>query len=260
VKQPASAPDRHTIGTVGTSAVNDNDFAELRERLGLSDVPEELLRLAFTHSSHARERGLDELATNQRLEFLGDAVLDLVFAAHLYATCPGMPEGDLTRLKAAVVRKSALASIARRLDLGRHILLGRGEEATGGRRKASLLADVVEALIGAIFLSNGYSASRDFVLTHFRTMLEDVEARDSLRDHKSLLQEVLQASAMPPPRYRVIRTEGPPHDRWFTVEACHDGTVIGTGDGSTKRAAEQEAAEEALSTIGEWLRPADGDA
>ena len=228
-------------------------FAELRERLDLHDVPDDLLELAFTHSSYAREQGLNELANNQRLEYLGDAVLDLVFAAHLYQTCPDMPEGDLTRLKAAVVRKSALASIARELELGQYILLGRGEESTGGRRKASLLADVVEALIGAVFLAGGFDRAREFVLAHFSSMLEDVEARDSLCDHKSALQEVLQARAMAPPRYRVVRTEGPPHDRWFAVEACLEGTVIGAGEGSTKRAAEQEAAEEALATIDEWL-------
>lgn len=229
-------------------------FAKLRENLGLLDVPDDLLELAFTHSSYARERGLNELASNQRLEYLGDAVLDLVFAAHLYQSYPTMPEGDLTRLKAAVVRKSALAAVARQLELGQYILLGRGEETTGGRRKASLLADVVEALIGAVFLAGGFDRAHEFVLLHFSSLLGDVEARDSLRDHKSALQEVLQARAMVPPRYRVVRTEGPPHDRWFTVEACLDGDVIGTGEGATKRAAEQEAAEEAMATIDEWLQ------
>jgi ribonuclease-3 len=237
----------------GTSIVNANRFSELRERLGLGCVPADLLELAFTHSSYAREQGLDEPADNQRLEFLGDAVLDLVFAAHLYETYPEMPEGDLTRLKAAVVRKSALASVARELELGQYILLGRGEEATGGRRKASLLADVVEALIGAVFLAGNFEDAREFVLEHFSSLLEDVESRDSLRDHKSALQEILQARSMSPPSYRVVRTEGPPHDRWFTVEACLNGAVIGTGEGPAKRAAEQEAAEDALVTIDDWL-------
>ena len=233
--------------------MNPNRFDDLRNRLDLTDVPEDLLELAFTHRSYAREQGLEEPASNQRLEYLGDAVLDLVCAAHLYHTRPDMPEGDLTRLKAAVVRKSALASVARELKLGQYILLGRGEEATGGRRKASLLADVVEALIGAVFLSSGFDGAREFVLEHFSSLLEDVESRESLRDHKSALQEILQARSMPPPRYRVVRTEGPPHDRWFTVEACLNGEVIGAGEGGAKRAAEQEAAEEALATIDEWL-------
>jgi ribonuclease III len=230
-----------------------NRFEDLRDVLGLEDVSEDLLELAFTHSSYAREHGLDELANNQRLEYLGDAVLDLVCAEHLYRTRPDLPEGDLTRLKAALVRKSALASIARDLELGRYILLGRGEETSGGRGKASLLADVVEAVIGAVFLSNGFDGAREFVLEHFHSLLEEVESRESLRDHKSTLQEILQARSLSPPRYRVVRTEGPPHDRWFTVEACFDEHVIGTGEGGAKRAAEQEAAEEALATIDEWL-------
>jgi len=233
--------------------VDSHRFDELRKRLDLGSVSDDLLELAFTHSSYSREHELDELANNQRLEYLGDAVLDLVCAAYLYRTYPDMPEGDLTRLKAAIVRKSALASVARSIDLGQYILLGRGEETTGGRRKASLLADVVEALIGAIFLSTGLDGSREFILEHFRSLLEEVESRETLRDHKSALQEILQARSMPPPRYRVIRTEGPPHDRWFTVEAYLNGDVIGTGEGGAKRAAEQQAAEEALETIDDWL-------
>ncbi len=229
-------------------------FAELRESLGLHDVPDDLLHLAFTHRSYAREQGLSDADSNQRLEYLGDAVLDLILAAHLYDSFPGKPEGDLTRLKAAVVRKSALASIAKQLSLGRYILLGRGEESTGGRRKASLLADAVEALVGALFLAGGFERAQEFVLEHFSELLEDVEARDSLRDHKSALQEILQARALAPPRYRVIRTDGPPHDRWFVVEAVFEGNVIGTGEGSTKRAAEQVAAEQALASLEAWLK------
>ncbi len=238
----------------GTNRVTEKRFAELRESLGLHDVPDQLLHLAFTHRSYAREQGLTDLESNQRLEYLGDAVLDLILAAHLYDAFPDLLEGDLTRLKAAVVRKSALASIAKQLSLGRYILLGRGEETTGGRRKASLLADAVEALIGALFLSGGFDRARGFVLEYFSALLEDVEARDSLRDHKSALQEIVQARAMAPPRYRVVRTEGPPHDRWFVVEAVFDGNVIGAGEGSTKRAAEQEAAEQALASLDGWLK------
>ncbi len=224
-------------------------FGHLRKTLDLEFVSTELLELAFRHSSWVRECGLDELASNQRLEYLGDAVLDLVFADHLYNAHPELPEGDLTRLKAALVRGSALASVARRLELGDYLLLGRGEESTGGRDKASLLADTLEALIGAIFLAGGYEAARAFILRHFDTLLEDVQKRASLRDHKSALQEVLQARGESPPTYRVRRTDGPPHDRWFTVEAVCGGEVVGIGEGSSKRAAEQEAAREALGSI-----------
>ncbi|MGC9318276.1 MAG: ribonuclease III [Armatimonadota bacterium] len=227
-------------------------FADLKQRLGLDYVPDELLEMAFRHSSYVREQGLDELASNQRLEYLGDAVLDLVFASYLYSMHPELPEGDLTRMKAALVRRSALATVARELGLGEYLLLGRGEEITGGRNKASLLSDLVEALIGAIFLSGGFVAARDFVLEHFDTLLEDVHRRESLRDHKSALQEVLQACGQTPPSYRVVRTEGPPHDRWFMVEAIHNGDVIGVGEGRSKRAAEQEAAREALDSTEQW--------
>jgi ribonuclease-3 len=228
-------------------------FEQLRDRLNLEDIPEDLLRLAFTHTSYAREQGKDELHSNQRLEHLGDAVLDLVVASYLYQACPDLPEGDLTRLKAALVRKSALASVAREHHLGDYLLLGQGEEITGGRNKASLLADAVEALVGVVFLAGDFEAARQFVLEHFSDLLDEVRNCDSLRDHKSALQEILQARGMSPPTYRVVHTEGPPHDRWFTVEAIIDDDVIGTGEGGAKRDAEQEAAEEAIETLDEWL-------
>ena len=249
---PAAAP-RSRQGPDRRREVPDNRLAELRERLGLQSVPDELLELAFRHTSYTWENGLDELASNQRLEYLGDAVLDLVFAAYLYATHPDLPEGDLTRLKAALVRESALASIARDLGLGDYLLLGRGEETSGGRDKASLLADLVEALVGAIFLSGGYEDAHSFVLGHFESLLEDVTNRDTLSDHKSVLQEMLQTRGEMPPTYVVVRTEGPPHDRRFTVEAGFRGPVIGRGHGGSKRAAEQEAAAEALDGADEWL-------
>ncbi len=226
---------------------------ELKERLDLGKVPDELMELAFRHSSYVREHGLDELASNQRLEYLGDAVLDLVFAAHLYERYPDLTEGGLTRIKAALVRQSALASVARELGLGDYLLLGHGEETSGGRRKSSLLADLLEALVGAIFLSGGYEAARDFVLRHFEGLLQEVVNRASLRDDKSALQELLQARGEPPPTYVVIETTGPPHKRWFTVEVTFDGQVIGRGEGGSKRAAEQAAAADALENAGEWL-------
>lgn len=233
--------------------VSDAALRDLARRLNVSFVPEELLRLAFQHTSYVQEHGLDEVASNQRLEFLGDAVLDLVLAAHLYETYPEMPEGDLTRRKAALARQSALASVARDLDLGRYLLLGRGEEASGGRRKASLLADAVEALIGAVFLAGGYEAARDFVLRIFARLLDDVMQRETPTDHKSALQELLQSRGQSPPTYVVVSTEGPPHDRRFTVQAIYRGSVIGVGQGSSKRSAEQRAAAEALDHADEWL-------
>lgn len=228
-------------------------FALLRERLALPEVSDELLEQALRHSSYVREQVLDEHASNQRLEFLGDAVLDLIFADRLYCTHPDLTEGELTRLKAELVRKRALASIARSVGLGEFLLLGRGEESTGGRAKSSLLADAVEAVIGAVFIENGWDATREMVLANFRPLLAEAEARDTLRDSKSRLQELLQSSGAPPPRYRVARTDGPPHERRFHVEAIFQNNVIGVGDGPSKRDAEQGAAAEALENVDEWL-------
>lgn len=226
---------------------------QLRKAFGLAGIPEELLGQALRHGSYVRERGLNELESNQRLEFLGDAVLDVVFADLLYRTHPELPEGDLTRLKAALVRKSALARVANDMGLGEVLLLGRGEEATGGREKASLLADALEALIGAVFIAGGWEAARDFVTEHFSSVLAEAEDSDSLRDDKSSLQELLQGQGIEPPTYRVVRTDGPPHSRRFSVEAILNGSVIGTGEGRSKQAAEQAAAAMALEAVDEWL-------
>jgi len=228
-------------------------FTLLRERLALPEVSDELLEQALRHSSYVREQALDEHASNQRLEFLGDAVLDVIFADLLYHTHPDLTEGELTRLKAELVRKRALASIAKSVGLGEFLLLGRGEESTGGREKSSLLGDAVEALIGAVFLSGGWDAAREMVLTSFRPLLAKAESRDTLRDSKSRLQELLQSSGAPPPRYRVASADGPPHERRFRVEAIFQDQTIGVGDGPSKRDAEQGAAAEALENVDEWL-------
>jgi ribonuclease-3 len=234
--------------------VTDDQMAELARRLHVEFVPAELLRLAFRHTSYVQEHGLNEIESNQRLEYLGDAVLDLVLAAYLYEAYPDLPEGDLTRRKAALARQSALAAVARELDLGRYLLLGRGEEAGGGRRKASLLADALEALIGAVFLAGGYEAARDFVLRSFARLLDDVMHQNTHTDHKSALQELMQSQGQAPPEYVVVGTAGPPHARRFTVQAVSRGRVIGSGRGSSKRAAEQRAAAEALEHADEWLK------
>ena len=226
---------------------------QLRKAFGLAEIPEDLLGHALRHGSYVRERGLDELTSNQRLEFLGDAVLDAVFADLLYRTHPELPEGDLTRLKAALVRKSALSRVAKDMGLGEALLLGRGEEATGGRQKASLLADALEALIGAVFIAGGWEAAYEFVTEHFASALAEAENADSLRDDKSSLQELLQGQGIEPPAYRVVKTVGPPHDRCFSVEAVLDGSVIGTGTGKSKQASEQAAAASALKSVDEWL-------
>jgi ribonuclease III len=230
------------------------DFqAQFAERLNLQGVPSDLLRLAFTHTSYARERGWEASRSNQRLEFLGDAVLDLVLAERLYSEYPDLLEGELTKMKAAAVRAQSLARLARRLDLGRGLLLGRGEIDTGGAEKASLLADCLEALIGAVYISCGIETTRAFVVEVFADFLADAHDSAASYDHKTALQEVMQRSTKLTPRYSPAEVYGPPHSRIFVVQVLCGQQVVGRGAGPSKQAAQQEAAREALRRRDEWL-------
>jgi ribonuclease-3 len=218
---------------------------------GLSQMKLPLLRQAFSHPSYVREQDLPASESNQRLEFLGDAVLDMIIAEYLFERYGQDPEGNLTRRKAAVVRRTTLADVATRLGLGDLLLLGKGEEETGGRLKASLLADALEALIGAVYLSGGWQACRDFILQHFGALLDDEPTSDSF-DYKSRLQEVLQSQTKQLPTYALVQASGPPHERIFEAEVRYGDLVLGCGVGSSKRQAEQRAAEEALLHQDEW--------
>jgi ribonuclease-3 len=228
-------------------------WQELREALGLPDIPETLLQQAFQHGSYVREHGLDPVMSNQRLEFLGDAVLDVIVADALYHEYPDLHEGVLTKAKAALVRAGSLARTAETLGLGQYLLLGKGEEDSGGRRKGSLLADVYESLVGAIYLGAGLEAARTFVLGHL-SIAGAVTAQGEHRfDHKTALQELVQSHARQLPVYRTVASEGPAHDLRFRVEVSFLGTCLGAGAGPSKRAAEQEAARQALEHQDEWL-------
>lgn len=227
-------------------------WRQVSEALDLPPIPDDLLRQAFQHGSYIREQGRDAILSNQRLEFLGDAVLDLIIAEELYRRHPDLPEGVLTKSKASLVRAGSLARVAAALDLGQYLLLGRGEEESGGRRKHSLLADAFEALIGAIYLGAGLEAARDFVLRHMP--LEGAATEPGRRfDHKTALQELLQSHARQLPQYRTVTSEGPAHDLTFTVEVSFLGRPLGTGRGGSKRRAEQEAAHQALQNQETWL-------
>jgi ribonuclease-3 len=221
------------------------------ESLALPPIPDDLLRQAFQHGSYVREQGLEPLATNQRLEFLGDAVLDVIVADELFRRHPQAAEGVLTRQKAAIVRAEALAAAARSLGLGDCLLLGHGEETSGGRGKPSLLAETLEALIGAIYLSQGLEASREFVLAHVFVPL--TAERQAHVDSKSRLQELIQAHSRRPPSYTIVETSGPPHAARFETEVRSGDLTLGRGAGSSKREAEQNAAAEALAQADQWL-------
>lgn len=216
---------------------------ELQDRTGYRFKDEGLLKQAITHSSFANEQKINKLNNYERLEFLGDAVLELVSSDFLFKENPQMPEGQLTRLRASMVCEPALAYCARDIDLGEYILLGRGEEATGGRKRDSITSDVMEAVIGAIFLDGGMEEAKKFI---YRFVLSDLENKILFMDSKTLLQEEIQKDNEAQLCYELVGENGPDHDKEFKVKAYLNGKEIGTGTGKTKKAAEQQAAYEAL--------------
>ena len=203
-----------------------------------------LLQNALAHSSYANERWHDSLKSNERLEFLGDSILGMVVAEHLYRNYPDRPEGELTRMRADMVCENALAAIAGRIGLGEHLLLGHGEEQTGGRTRNSILADAVESVIAACFLDGGMDAARGFV---DRFVLTDVPVR-KLRnaDYKTALQELVQQKKNQQLTYKLTGESGPDHDKHFEVAVLLNGSTVGTGTGSSKKRAEQDAARAAM--------------
>ena len=205
-----------------------------------------LLDLALMHRSYAYENG--GLPTNERLEFLGDAVLGIVITETLYSRYPDWSEGQLAKLRAAVVNASALAEVARTLGLGEYVYLGRGEETTGGRDKSSILADTMEAVFGAVFLSSGIDAADDVIHRLFDPLIEGAAELGAGLDWKTSLQEVAAAAGLGLPEYRVTNV-GPDHAKEFFAEALVSGEVLGTGAGRSKKVAEQESAAAAYGRI-----------
>ncbi|MEV4730796.1 ribonuclease III [Saccharopolyspora sp. NPDC049426] len=228
------------------------DRAPLLAALGV-ELDAELLTLALTHRSYAYENG--GLPPNERLEFLGDAVLGLVITDHLYNEHPDLPEGQLAKLRASVVNMHALAGVARGLGeggLGEYLLLGRGEELTGGRDKASILADGLEAVLGAVYLAEGIDVARGVVHKLFQPLLAEAPQRGAGLDWKTSLQELTASAALGVPEYRV-EEEGPDHRKEFSAFVAVGGQTYGRGDGSTKKEAEQKAAEAAWRQLNEQV-------
>jgi len=221
------------------------DRAALQQDLGV-DVDADLLTLALTHRSYAYENG--GLPTNERLEFLGDSVLGIVVTETLYTRFPDWPEGQLAKLRAAVVNATALADVARTLDLGEYVYLGRGEETTGGRDKSSILADTLEAVIGAVFLDSGIDVARDVVHLLFDPLIERAAELGAGLDWKTSLQEAAAIAGLGSPEYRVTDI-GPDHAKEFSAEVLLDGRVLGAGSGRSKKLAEQRAAAAAYARI-----------
>lgn len=222
------------------------DIATLQETLGVRFKDPALLEQALVHSSYVNENPTSGLESNERLEFLGDAVLGLVIAEKLHQDFPDLPEGEMTCLRAALVRKDTLARVARALKLGDCLSLGKGEELSSGRNKAANLARALESVIAAVFLDSGLPVTRKMVLALFKEELARVTCDGRVIDYKSQLQEIIQSKYHASPHYRVLEAEGPDHARLFTIEAIGGGEVLGVGTGKSKKLAEQEAARDAL--------------
>ena len=206
-----------------------------------------LLQNALSHSSYANERWHDSLKSNERLEFLGDSILGMVTAEYLYRSFPERPEGELTRMRADMVCERALAAVAERIGLGNHLLLGHGEEAGGGRNRDSILADAVESVIAACFLDGGMDAARQFINTFVLTEVPVKKLRNA--DYKTALQELVQQKKNQTLSYMLVGESGPDHDKQFRVEVSLNGRVIGTGEGKSKKRAEQDAAKAAVEIL-----------
>jgi ribonuclease-3 len=233
-----------------------------QSHLGYTFTNEALLRQALTHPSRTFEQKRSPLDDNQRLEFLGDAVLQLVVTEYLYQQHPEEPEGTLTARRARLVNRSQMHALADRLGLSQLIVLGRGEETNGGRTRPSNLADATEALLGAIYLDSGYASARDVIITHLLSQVEETPDAESSANPKGTLQEKLQISGQAPPLYISIGEEGPAHARRYSVKVEWQGHELGRGEGASKKEAEANAARVALQLCKEaippeWLVPAE---
>lgn len=225
---------------------NTKDWKQLEGIINYDFDNKNILKQALTHSSYSNERQMHKLYNNERLEFLGDAVLELITSEYLYGNHPNMPEGELTRLRATYVRESSLAYCARQMRIGEFLFLGKGEDATGGRERDSILSDALEAIIGGIFLDGGFTNAKEFVT---KEVLNIIEQEELFFDSKTILQEIVQSKYTDSIVYELIKEEGPDHNKEFTVAVTLNKKKLGEGKGKTKKAAEQQAAHQAIKKI-----------
>lgn len=226
------------------------EYEILQNRIGYTFKDSALLLLALTHPSVAHEQGAP-VQHNQRLEFLGDAVLQLVLTRELYERFPGFGEGPLTKARAKLVNRRALTVHGRQLGIGEFLILSHGEEMQGGRERPSALADTFEAIVGAIFIDDGFEAARKFILERFGELLQEAQVIPALENPKGDLQELLQAESSERPEYRVVSATGPDHDRMFECTVHHGGVELARGWGKSKKTAQSEAALAALKHLRE---------
>ena len=216
---------------------------ELQQKIDYQFKDENLLFTAVTHSSYANEHKLHKIHHNERLEFLGDAVLEIVSSDFLFKNFPDMAEGQMSKKRASLVCEPTLAYCARQIGLGKYLMLGKGEDMGGGRNRDSILSDALEAVIGSIYLDGGLNKASKFIMTH---VLNDIEHKAMFQDSKTILQEILQKNHRDPITYEVVDMKGPEHNRMFVMQVKLGDTVIGLGSGRTKQAAGQEAAYHAI--------------
>jgi len=232
------------------SCLSDSALNELAELIGCGSLKTDLLRQALTHSSYARERREPGLNDNERLEFLGDAVLKLVISDELMRRFPDEDEGRLSKMRAYVVSDKALAEAARHFQLDKWLLLGKGAEKTGERNRDSVLADALEAVFGAVYLSCGLEESKKLIFRALGAAINAADKEAVESNYKEVLQEYLQRDGSPSPKYRVVEAWGPDHERVFVIEVIHQGRVLGRGSGKSKKDASQMAAKAALIRLG----------
>ena len=227
------------------------ELKQLSDKMGIVFEQIGLLHKALTHTSYANEFKMYTIEHNERLEFLGDAILDAIISDELFRSYPQLPEGELTKARAAIVCEGSLADSAQSLGIGSYLLLGRGENASGGRERASILADAFEAVIGAIYVDSNIENCRTFILKYLGTDLEKINFGHYSRDYKTLLQEVVQKKPDQHIRYQLENETGPDHKKEFTISVAINGEKFGIGVGKSKKEAEQKAAQEALQKLNE---------
>lgn len=221
---------------------------QLESKIGHIFKDKKLLNTALCHSSYINEHHMSREECNERLEFLGDAVLELVVSDHLFEEFEKMPEGELSRTRAALVCEASLAECARSLSLGSFLFMGKGEDATGGRERDSVISDALEAVIGAIYLDGGYEAAKDFI---YKILLDRSDAENVEKDPKSALQEMVQTDGACAVRYEIIEESGPEHDKVFKANVVINDEIFGTGEGRSKKTAEKNAAQAAINRLKE---------
>ena len=233
-----------------SSLLDKNLVNNLENKINISFNNKKVLQRAIIHKSFSNEKKDLNYSNNERLEFLGDSVLNIIISTYIFKNFPDCPEGELAKIRSVIVSETILARKARKLKLGGFLILGKGEEATGGRKRSSILADTMEAIIGAIYLDQGFETVFNFVINLFSDTIKEVKNGNYIQDFKTLLQEIIQQDGYTGPIYRLVDATGPDHNKKFEVSVSYNDKILGCGAGFSKKEAEQKAAENALKKLG----------